>query len=366
MIKSPQQRTRMKGFPEWSVAELWENRYAILEKHKLKINTQFLDIFPHFVGQVIAGMRWNDTPAEGTPYFSYLVSRLHKADRDPLTDKGRRRALIKFRDSERLILDIRVNGIKSPLTFYDDEGRLTNIRGLRRLCVLNELGYKTVPVRVFKSRADVFRWDPAPDQWQNEVPVPECSIHELAMKQFNLLGGKATDKYWVHNYTQYYDEVFHHLRRSKIKILELGLLRGASLALWHEAFPAAQIVGVDKNPDSWKELAGKLDRVTFYQGLQEDRSFLKQLQEQGPYDIIIDDCGHRPSHQWRTFNYLFETLNDRGYYVVEDCHHNYTPGHKDVCVPAEIAKMTDKLYTDFSVLSIRQWYNIAIVQKGLK
>lgn len=365
MINSPRQRTRMKGFPEWKVSDLWDNRFSILEKHKTKINTQFLEIFPPFVRQVLDGNAWDDQAAEGTLYFDYLVSRLHKSDRNPLTDKGRRRALIKFRDAERLVQDIRAHGIKSPLTFYDDDGRLVNIRGLRRLCILQELGYETVPVRVFKSRADVFRWDPEPDQWQNEIPQPAHTIHELAMNQFNKLGGKATDKYWVHNYTQYYDEVFHHLRRAKIKILELGLLRGASLALWHKAFPAAQIVGVDKNPDSWKELAGDLDRITFFQGLQEDREFLKMLQKQGPFDIIIDDCGHRPSHQWRTFNYLFETLSDRGYYVVEDCHHNYTPGHKAVCVPAEIAKFTDKLYTDYSVLSIRQWYNIAIIQKGL-
>ena len=54
-----------------------------------------------------------------------------------------------------------------------------------------------------------------------------------------------TDKWGVHAYTPYYHELFNSKRNWVYNLLEIGVLNGASLRMWRDFFPNAQILGID-------------------------------------------------------------------------------------------------------------------------
>jgi hypothetical protein len=151
----------------------------------------------------------------------------------------------------------------------------------------------------------------------NAVPISDevDPLTRLAIKH-------GTDKWGPHFYTPVYHALFAHLRDKPVRLLEIGVggygltkFGGASLAMWADYFPSAQIVGIDLYP---KKL--ELDsRIQVRQGSQDDPAFLTRLSaEFGPFDIIIDDGSHIPKHVVASFNTLFPKLADRGFYVIED------------------------------------------------
>jgi hypothetical protein len=50
---------------------------------------------------------------------------------------------------------------------------------------------------------------------------------------------------------------------------------------------------------------------------------LTRLASNGPFSIIIDDGSHVPSHQWKTFTYLWKSLAPGGLYIIEDVETSY-------------------------------------------
>ena len=98
--------------------------------------------------------------------------------------------------------------------------------------------------------------------WQNN----DKSIHGCAVQQFLEFKHHASDKYWVHGYTPYYDFHMHDFQNRHINILELGVMHGYSLDLWHRAFPNAKIYGIDISTKRMiPELVNK-NRIKFLKG----------------------------------------------------------------------------------------------------
>ena len=256
----------------------------------------------------------------------------------------------------------------APLVFFRYKGAIRIIRGARRLVILHKLGIKQCTIRVFAERSDVRRYDPIPDKIHKQEIDPR-SMHGIAIKHHLKYKGRGTtDKYWIHDYLRIYDKEFGHLRNQAIKILELGLLYGASLRLWHDAFPRAMIYGIDKNVTMWKKFTKGLDRVKVFVGMQQDKEFLKSVVPSGPFHVIIDDCGHVPKSQLASFDVLFPALKSHGYYVIEDCHHSYNPDYrkkKGFNFPMYLTKYIDDLYLTGKILSVQYYYNLCIIQKGL-
>jgi hypothetical protein len=127
---------------------------------------------------------------------------------------------------------------------------------------------------------------------------------------------------------------------------------------------ALVVIGV---PITKAELTDGLDRIEVLIGMQEDTEFLDNVViPKGPFDIIIDDCGHKPEAQGITFNSLWKHLNPHGYYIIEDCYHSYKPGWEGVNIPMELTKFVNNIYQDHKVLSVQFYYNLCVVQKGLK
>lgn len=136
------------------------------------------------------------------------------------------------------------------------------------------------------------------------------TLDELALKY-------GTDKASaIHNYTRYYEKYFEPLRDKPLRILEIGIATGASLRMWREYFPNAEIIGLDKD-----EAYMTKEGVTTIKGNQGNKKHLKQVVELfAPFDIIIDDGGHINKPMRLSFETLFPSLKSGGIYVAEDLH----------------------------------------------
>lgn len=108
-------------------------------------------------------------------------------------------------------------------------------------------------------------------------------------------------------------------------ILELGVLQGASLDLWRERFPDAQIVGIDRDPpesnSSWQTITGEQDDVGVLVRASLDRG--------GYWDLVVDDCEHVGAKSEASFWALWPYVRSGGCYVVEDWGTGYWPGWID-------------------------------------
>lgn len=118
-----------------------------------------------------------------------------------------------------------------------------------------------------------------------------------------------------HSYTPYYHWLFKDKREEVKRVLEIGIDTGASLRMWKDYFPYAEIIGVDNNK-------GTLlfeDRISSHQCDQSSQSELETLRDAvGECDLIVDDGSHNPQHQILTCNILAAKLAIGGVYVIED------------------------------------------------
>lgn len=126
----------------------------------------------------------------------------------------------------------------------------------------------------------------------------------------------------THGYTEKYARHFEPLRAQPVKLLEIGVWNGYSLAMWSEYFPRASIVGADIDIQRCKVDPPRCRLWQMDQSSKE--SLVNMAKELGPWDIIIDDGSHNPCHQILSFETLWPYLNPGGLYSIEDLHVNYT------------------------------------------
>jgi hypothetical protein len=139
----------------------------------------------------------------------------------------------------------------------------------------------------------------------------------------NALGDlHGTDKRRdIHNYLDIYERALRPDKDQVSSVLEVGVKHGASLRIWHDFFPQAQITGVDIKPAARKHEAG---RIAIRIADQSDSPALRRIaKERGPFDLIVDDGSHIWAHQISTFRALFPFLKPGGLFIIEDLHTSY-------------------------------------------
>ncbi len=148
------------------------------------------------------------------------------------------------------------------------------------------------------------------------------------------LFGSDKQREGQHAYGRSYHEMFRALRYRPIKLLEIGVLSGASLTAWRAFFPRATVVGCDIRPKTHLNYR----RIRTHLIDQSNPTDLAALAAaEGPFDVIIDDGSHVNAHQVTTFYSLFEHLRDGGTYVIEDSQTSFWPGPfggAHICDPA--------------------------------
>ena len=139
----------------------------------------------------------------------------------------------------------------------------------------------------------------------------------------------------AHTYLEVYDKLFNVYQHEDINVLEIGILRGTSMKLWHEYFSKATIWGIDTfERISWpgckfnevtetlKEYKrAKLAQIntcsTDFNDTTIRNKFLDSIPD-GFFHIIIDDGSHELNDQVCTYNNLKSKLNRDGIYIIED------------------------------------------------
>lgn len=157
------------------------------------------------------------------------------------------------------------------------------------------------------------------------------TLRELALKH-------GSDKAGWHEYVHGYEQLLKG--RPVKRLLEIGIgtpngiwvmvqkngvyHAGASLRMWRDYFPEAQIFGFDINP---KALIHE-ERITSILADQNDftslhMAVLQSTLDLSPgddprFDVIIDDGSHRPDHQIFSMQSLLPMLAVGGVYIIED------------------------------------------------
>lgn len=135
-----------------------------------------------------------------------------------------------------------------------------------------------------------------------------------------------------HTYTSIYSLIFGFNRFSVKNVLECGIgsnqenqksnmtksgKPGASLRVWRDFFPVAEIYGMDIDPKSLFQES----RIKTFEVDQTSASSIREFKAKNPsleFDIIIDDGLHEFFAGINLFTNIFSSLRNGGFYVIED------------------------------------------------
>jgi len=96
---------------------------------------------------------------------------------------------------------------------------------------------------------------------------------------------------------------------------------GASLRMWAELFPNAEVYGADVDPKSHIS-ADRIQSVlldsTDQESIQKFLEYFANMTDNSGFDLIIDDGLHTPESNLRLLNSLFPLVRQGGFYVIED------------------------------------------------
>ena len=155
----------------------------------------------------------------------------------------------------------------------------------------------------------------------------ETELCELAYKYGSDKGPQIN-----HVYTPYYYNLFKDKRESVKKVFEVGIAdatrmkgihqyqTGASLKMWRDFFPNAEVYGIDIVPS----MMFKDERIHTYVCDSTDKEGLKKLIDEigSDIDLVIDDGNHSVDFQIATCKVLKPLLQKDVIYIIEDVSHS--------------------------------------------
>ena len=155
---------------------------------------------------------------------------------------------------------------------------------------------------------------------------PLTPLCELAKKYQTDKGGRhfmynGQPSEHCHEYTPLYYDIFKDKTEKVRRVLEIGVNSGASLRMWEEFFPNAEIIGLDID-FNYLFNAGRIKCL--YANAGDSESLRGAVLDAGSmplYDLIVDDGSHDLSDQVCSLQTLLPMLAPDGVYIVEDCYH---------------------------------------------
>jgi hypothetical protein len=149
------------------------------------------------------------------------------------------------------------------------------------------------------------------------------------VETLRVIGEKfECDKVIPHDYHLYYAAHLEKYLDRPFKLLEIGIggegreSGGASIKLWEEAFPTADILALDIYDKSEFDSS----RIKTFIVDQGDAVAVKAFADAyGPFDVIIDDGSHKRSDQLTSLFNLIDHVVPGGYYILEDYFTSYWP-----------------------------------------
>lgn len=183
--------------------------------------------------------------------------------------------------------------------------------------------------------------------------------------------------------THYFTAYERHLSRFRgrtVTMVEIGIWHGGSLQMWKQFLgPAAQIVGIDINPECQEY---EEPQIAVRIGNQADTGFLQQVVDEfGPIDIVLDDGSHRQPDIAVTFETLYPQLDRNGVYIVEDTVTAYLPDYdgglgREGTIIETVKRRIDELHLESfakdepppefatQTLSIHVYHGLIVFERG--
>ena len=165
----------------------------------------------------------------------------------------------------------------------------------------------------------------APALLMNPIYCTQALDNYWQMDEIAIRAGadKGSD---YHNYTEVYSKYFAPLRDKPIKFLEIGIYKGASVKMWEEYLPNAELHFMDI---TFEKVEYFSKRSQYHQYDQESEKALNHFDQKtgGNFYVILDDGGHTMKQQINSFIALFPHVKSGGMYIIEDLHTSYWPGH---------------------------------------
>jgi hypothetical protein len=120
------------------------------------------------------------------------------------------------------------------------------------------------------------------------------------------------DKGTLHSYIEPYET--HMDRKSNIDILEIGVQKGHSIAMWNDYFENSNVYGIDI---SFNNLIFK-DLKNIFICDATDESLINETFKDIEFDYVVDDGSHLIEHQIKSFDILWPRIKPGGKYFIED------------------------------------------------
>lgn len=125
------------------------------------------------------------------------------------------------------------------------------------------------------------------------------------------------DKESSHHYGCAYDWLLGTISgRVPLKILEIGIYKGAGLRVLQKLFPAANIYAIDIDPAA--VLLAPVGVVAAEMDQNNSQMLNCLAMSAGHFDLVIDDGSHLIRHQKQSFETLWPYISVGGLYVIED------------------------------------------------
>ena len=119
------------------------------------------------------------------------------------------------------------------------------------------------------------------------------------------------------NSSPIYEKIFTPRRYEKLKILELGVANGHSIASWHHFFPNSEVFGIDiKKPYKFLYTS---KRVKYFEiDIFNKKKIDQFIIQHGNFDYIIDDSMNSRKSMLLNFKNFFPSIKSGGAYFLED------------------------------------------------
>ena len=169
------------------------------------------------------------------------------------------------------------------------------------------------------------------------------SPQDLIIKEYYFLGGQYGDKYKLEggrilkflggdkmllkNNANYYSEIIKKNEKKILNFAEVGVLFGSSLALFSYLLPKANIFGLDINLKNFVNNLSYLKkrgafkrkpRLIEFNQLNPNNEILLKNFRKNKIDLLIDDGMHTDDSIIITLKALYEHLNNKFIYIIED------------------------------------------------
>lgn len=148
----------------------------------------------------------------------------------------------------------------------------------------------------------------------------------------SMIPFNSTEEWPTHNYADLYHHLFSRFRYSIMNVFECGIgsenplipfhfklsgTPGASLRVWRDYFPQANIYGADIDPSTLFQ-EDRIKTFQFDQTSKESCEILFSRFDNEFFDIMIDDGFHEFYAGSNLFMNSIDKLSPSGWYIIED------------------------------------------------